>query len=356
MTRGTTGDTLGRNPGVKKPHERIPSLDGLRAVSILIVLLGHIEGTRGANFSIPGDNYANFGVRVFFVISGYLITTLLFEELQRSRTISLKAFYLRRTFRIFPAFYAYLAVVALLTLFNVATTPMRDVAIAASYTINFVAHKDWLVGHIWSLSVEEQFYLLWPAALFFLGKARGLKVAGAMLLIAPGCRLAWFHVSPGTQTLITEAFPCVADAIAAGCVLAGVRDRLGQSPRYLRAIRSPIFWLLPVLLLLVNEAPYYRLRWLVFESIMNVGIAVIVDRAIRFPTDWVGRALNHRSFVFVGSLSYSLYLWQQPFLNARGTSVLNAFPTNLGCSVAAALASYYLIEKPFLALRPRPRT
>ncbi|MEO7329892.1 MAG: acyltransferase, partial [Minicystis sp.] len=152
---------------------RIPSLDGLRAISILVVLFGHMAGTRNFAFSfldrLPTSELANFGVRVFFVISGFLITRLLFEEHARSGTVSLRGFYLRRTLRIFPAFYVFVAVVLVLDRLGKITLLPYDALTALTYTMNFhpTASRSWQVGHLWSLSVEEQFYLLWPAIVLF---------------------------------------------------------------------------------------------------------------------------------------------------------------------------------------------
>ncbi len=336
--------------------KRIPSLDGLRAVSILLVLAGHTCGTHGApDVDLPLGDYAHLGVGVFFVISGYLITTLLFKELSRAQRIDIKGFYVRRCFRIFPAFYAYLGVLAASSALGLLAVPPKDLAYAATYTVNFVPEKSWHVGHIWSLSVEEQFYLIWPATLALLGRVGGLRAALAVLLLAPALRMAWFHFLPELHPVIGEAFPTVADAIAAGCLLAGARDRLGASPAYLSFLRSPWFWLLPVAVFAMNAQPYYRVRWLFGQTFIHIGVAIIIDRSIRFSDGLSGRFLNHRAVAFVGVLSYSLYLWQQLFLDRQTERWWTSFPTNVLCTFAAALASYYLVERPMLRMRGRPR-
>src|SRR5215470_5272398 len=117
--------------------KRIPTLDGLRAVSIVLVLLNHLVGTvyYPAILS-PLGSFGNFGVRVFFVISGYLITSLLIKEDERTGSISLKNFYLRRVFRIFPAAYAYLLVLAVLNA-RYQILHKYDLLFAATYLTNF---------------------------------------------------------------------------------------------------------------------------------------------------------------------------------------------------------------------------
>ena len=199
---------------------RIPSLDGLRAISIAMVIFGHLVGTRGFPITRLHYDFGNLGVRVFFVISGFLITHLLLKEQAKIGVISLAGFYKRRALRIFPAFYAYLFVVVALTHFGVIDVSRGDALAAASYTMNYHPVRAWQVGHLWSLSVEEQFYLLWPATLAFLGCRRAAWVAGAWLFIAPLVRAWAYHTHSAT---IDESFGTVADALAIGCLFAIVR-------------------------------------------------------------------------------------------------------------------------------------
>jgi peptidoglycan/LPS O-acetylase OafA/YrhL len=139
----------------------MPSLDGLRAVSILIVLLGHLSGTHGfVRLNLGIGDYAHLGVVVFFVISGFLITTLLMQEYRLHGTISLKLFYARRSVGIFPASYGYLAVIGFFGALGVFHLTWSDMWHGMTYTMNYAPLRSWQVGHLWSLSVEEQFYLL----------------------------------------------------------------------------------------------------------------------------------------------------------------------------------------------------
>jgi len=332
----------------------MPSLDGLRALSIALVLLAHLTGTRhfASGVELGRWQLGNLGVRIFFVISGFLITTLLLEESERTGTVSLGQFYLRRLFRIFPAFYGFCAVLFVLQQAQIITLPPGDLLAAVTYTMNYHHDRSWYAGHTWSLAVEEQFYLLWPAILLFAGPRGGLRVAALTVLVVPVLRLAmgiWPALRPG----IGETFPSVADALAIGCVLAGLRPWLTRSPRWRRFLASPLFWLTPLAVAACARNPSAKLDWLVGETVMNVGIAVIIERTLRIPDDRLGRVLNARPLVFVGTLSYSLYLWQQIFLNRRGSSDLQSFPWNLILVGIAALASYYLVERPFLRMRAR---
>src|SRR5262249_451846 len=131
-----------------KPAFRIASLDGLRALSISLVLLGHLAGTQGFPIHAPHllARYADAAVRVFFVISGFLITTLLIREREKTGTISLKKFYWRRAVRIFPAAYFYMIVVSIA--FH-ATLAWKDIAVAFTYMTSYSLLRPWVLGHLW---------------------------------------------------------------------------------------------------------------------------------------------------------------------------------------------------------------
>jgi len=341
---------------VTQDPARIPSLDGLRAFSIALVLFAHTAGTAHfPSFVFLRRNLGNFGVRIFFVISGFLITTLLLNELAKRGRISLKMFYLRRVFRIFPAAYAYLAVMTVLTALALVPLEWNDILHGFSYTTNYDRVRPWLTIHLWSLSVEEQFYMIWPAVLALAGRALGLRVAASMLLVAPLLRVVFSQWIPSLEWTIGSGFPTNADALAAGCLLAGYRAELWQRTAYRSVILSSWFWLLPAALLtmvLFLSAEGWFMEYVGY-SVLNIGIAMTIDRCVRMPAGAVGKLLNSSPMVMVGVLSYSIYLWQEPFLNRLSNAWWTAFPVNLILVAVCALASYLLVEKPFLDLRKK---
>lgn len=346
---------------VSKPSDarsadcRIPSLDGLRALSIILVLLGHLSGTRGfVILNLQIGEYARLGVMVFFVISGLLITKLLSAEREKYGKVSLKRFYERRAVRLFPASFVYIFVVALLWMAGVLQLHNGDLWHAVTYTTNFAVGRSWVLGHLWSLSVEEQFYLLWPLAFVLLSPKRALWVVIGVIAIAPVARAgARLFLSRPYREL--EMFPMVADSLAFGCLLAMVKDWLERQSAYLRLFRPAPSLTILGLVLLTNRYMPYTIVAAFGTTIINASIAVLIHRCVNCPSDRMGRFLNWRPFAFIGMLSYSLYVWQQLFLNHHSNAWACSFPENLGFAVAAALGSYFLLEKPLLTLRRRLR-
>ena len=337
-------------------EHRMPSLDGLRAVSILMVLLGHLSGTR--NFpavDLGIGNYAHLGVTVFFVISGFLITSLLISEQEVTGRISLKLFYLRRTLRIFPASYSYLIVLSVLCALGLIIVPRVSMICAFTYTINYLPGHAWQVGHLWSLSVEEQFYLLWPFAFSVLGRRKGIGAALAVMAFAILSRAGARVFLSGTSYRDLPMFPMVADSLASGCILALGRSWLEAQRWYLNLFRPFPALATVALVLILNRFAVYTVVGVLGTSIINIGIALLVHRCVFINRGYVGAFLNWRPIAFIGVLSYSLYVWQQLFLNRNSSSWINAFPENILLAAGAALASYYVIEKPMMGLRHRLR-
>ena len=316
---------------------RIPSLDGLRTISIGLVLLGHLYGT--ANYPQNAvthflSGYAHLGVQIFFAISGFLITTLLLNERQKTGRIDFYAFYLRRTRRIFPAAFFYITVMWIVA---------RPGYLwwAYCYMMCYAGQgRPWLLGHLWSLSVEEQFYLLWPFALAF-GFLRKEKIAFAAMLLAPFARILFWRAGMHD---IDEYFPAVADSLVAGCLLAFYRPMLQVKGRWLT--RPLVFLVLAVLTASIPwMLPRVRMQ-ILLGGLPPVIIALFIFAAIE-RRDWL---LNNRVTYALGVLSYSLYLWQQPFLNRASTQWWTAFPVNLLLALACAVGSYYVVERPFLRM------
>jgi peptidoglycan/LPS O-acetylase OafA/YrhL len=352
-----------------RPSARdLPSLDGLRALSIAFVLVGH------ASHDLPGvvetllARLAHFGVCVFFVISGYLITTLLWRDIQKRGEVQLTRFYLRRTLRIFPPYYVYLAVVAIgVSVWNWPTPLHARWWPAFTYLSNF-ANTNWAVtGHSWSLSMEEQFYVTWPFVLSACVRGRGVAAGGrtacivalAGLIVFPLTRIAVFALSRSGE--LTGAF--MFDYVAAGSAIALFLEtsRGQQGQRALgAALSSGMTPLVFGLALALHLAFAGTTRWFyaidigVIMPLEAALLAVFIAWAVRNPQHAIGRVLNARALRVIGVGSYSLYLWQQLFF-APGAAFAHEWSVSLRLTAACAFAgaSYFLVERPSLHLRTR---
>ena len=307
-------------------------------MAVLLVIGGHLWGGLGA----PGFTAA-LAVHGFFVLAGYLITRLLQQERQRSGRIDLLAFYRRRCFRIFPAAFAYMLIIALLVPSSRAT-----LLYAASYTVSYHLFSTPVIfWHLWSLSVEEQFYLLWPLALV-LGYQRRASIAWIAMIAAAAFRLTVaLHAGPHAFSYVHYSFPGTMDSIAAGCLLAiyelQVRERLrwmADSPVIVIAVPLTAWIVAGAFWSDASTASSLSLSifWGAVPLLIALWIFLLIERK--------DRILNNRVAYTIGILSYSLYLWQQPFTENHKLSTWEAVFL-LSC---CAIASYFVVERPMLKL------
>lgn len=333
---------------------RIPSLDGIRAFSVLLVLVGHFAYSSGSPFrnNWLTDTYAHHGVRIFFVISGFLITTLLVREREKTGRIDLKQFYLRRAYRILPVAYLYMIVV---TLLYYGSFTAQELTLSFTYLSSYALDLPWCLSHLWSLSVEEQFYLIWPVAAA-LGAMLPRRFAWLAIVIAPIFRFVLHKEGMYRGTL--WYFPSVADSLASGCLLAIYQPRLQHFRSFFAWKGFPLIWVATLSLPILAQFLIYSGRivflWPLPQilghsaiTLFNFGMMLCIQSAVVAPP----RILNATVPVWIGTLSYSLYIWQMPFTNPNVYSWATTFPANMVLAFLAAAISYYAVEKPFLRLR-----
>jgi len=360
-----------RDEGLKdrrlaKASLNIPSLDGLRAVSFFIVFLSHAGIPGLAN--IPGG----FGVTVFFFLSGYLITTLLRLEMERTGTVSFSHFYLRRALRILPPFYIVLASATALTWLGFLGGHIRGAAVAAQilqYSNFWFAAHHWEgvaagTGVLWSLAVEEHFYLGFPALFVLLHRfgIRERKMAIAFWTVC-ACVLAWrcilvlaLHAPIDRTFIMTDTR---LDSMLFGCALAVWRNpalddtQAPLSPAWMR-----VFLPLGLVCLLGTFAVRSdSFRETIRYTLQGAALYPIFVTAIRRP-DWgFYRVLNFRIVRHLGVLSYSLYLGHLVILELvkehLNAPALVQAAVALVCVLIVAEAMYHFVEKPCAALRRR---
>lgn len=353
---------------------KMPSLNGLRAVSVLIVIVGHCVGMSnnsslknffssafGSLFQIFIDG--GFGVNVFFIISGYLITTLLIREDIVLGKISLRKFYLRRMLRIFPPLYFLLLFYFVLQLTGIIHLSRLSWISSLTYT-KFLYHEDWESGHLWSLGIEEWFYLIWPVSFVLLRKKRYKSFFLILIVLGPvirwfGSRLVMNDVNAAAY-LTFFALVTKGNALAVGCLLALYKDNiidfLGRKWQ-LYFYGAVIFLLaIPYIYKIIGSFDLKTFASSKTERtglIANILISIVLFYSIYGPRNYWYSLLNTKAFDYIGKLSYSLYLWQQFFVMNDKKIWVTQFPQNIVFICGASLFSYYCVEKPFLKLKAR---
>ncbi len=334
----------------------LPALDGLRAVAVFTVVASH------AGFAnVPGD----LGVSAFFVLSGFLITRLLLQEYDSTGTVSKRQFYLRRTLRIFPAYYVFLLVSFALDARAGQHWSSTQLLTAITYTVNyfnaFNHHPSTSIAHAWSLGVEEQFYLLWPIVFVAL-LARGRRAVVIGLSVLGLAALAWrswltlgAHVD---VSYVYNAFDTRFDNLAVGCLLAVVvdYDRVVSAATHVGA-RS-LFPFLTLSLLVASRlgtpAAYHYSIGFTIDALL---VAILIVQLLQLYTVSLWSWIEWPVVRYLGKISYPIYLyhaWGASFGHrVPGHSHSLEFVGGIIATVALASGSYYLVERPFLKLKQR---
>ncbi|QJE96967.1 acyltransferase family protein [Luteolibacter luteus] len=344
---------------------KIPALNGWRAVCISLVLLHHSKWVPGGpDFNITG--FGGLGVRFFFVISGFLITVLMLREVATKGHLEVGAFFKRRCLRILPVYYAFLAAVFLLQLGTPYELSLQEWIGNLTFTKNYFG-SDWTTGHLWSLAVEQQFYLLWPFAFRALAPLASPRRALAWLSLPMLlCPVLWAigSITGIKGPLNLGSFFINADALATGCALAVLLWHWGDKVSAWFARKS-------VFLLMAGTFAVAASLWLApqlrgvlfaltftFPTLQNLGLALLLALSIQAGRSRLLAWLDWSWIAFIGTVSYSLYMWQQIFCTkpevfGASPAWWNSFPLWVVAAFLAALASYYLVERPFLRMKRR---
>ena len=351
----------------------LPTLDGWRAVAVSLVLLAHGSYSLSAFTKGVSDVILNefpkiglLGVRIFFGISGFLICSRLLDEKAATGRISIRRFYVRRFFRIIPPLLMMMLIVLIPAASGLFDVPVRQWVASLFFAANYVRDGgNWYLGHLWSLAVEEHFYMVFPGLLVLAGVRRGMLISAAVACGIILWRGVVFKITTGSGTFDASYFwgrtDIQADGLLWGCVAAFLYD----SPRWRAVLRTflrpVVWWLLVVGLLAADSQQFTATDWkirMATYSVQSVIIPLILVGTVLRPEGTAGRLLELRLFRWLGRLSYSVYLWQQIFLvppenKASSQAWLQQFPTNLAAILSLALASYYLVERPAVRLSHR---
>jgi peptidoglycan/LPS O-acetylase OafA/YrhL len=346
------------------------SLDGLRALSILGVLWTHVWYVSGLEYYNRLQHYpvlkmGAFGVDVFFGISGFLITTLLLRERSKNGRISLRDFYLRRSLRIWPLYYATLGIYVLLVIFLQRGTGRDRIFfhfLPGYLTFTYTWFAGWaasgaVFNFAWSLSVEEQFYVVWALVLRIL---RGLLPALVMILMI-FLRLS-VHFNLLQNFILKDSLPWrIAAGVSVPICLGAILAQILHSEKGFRILRPILgnkwaapLWLLLLLASLVPREPFWQMiQWFLVAAV--VGSCVIREDNALAPF------LRFRPLAYIGLVSYGMYLLNtlvldvvNPVMNRIGLRhPLLKFPVFVAATVLVAGISYRFFETPFLRLKER---
>lgn len=338
----------------------------------MMVVIGHAEQTAPGGYAgwlLPLKLFtAGYqGVLIFFVLSGFLITGILKAEYEASGRINLLQFYARRALRIWPASYTFILAIALFALAGVINVAWQQSAFAALHLWNYsgplglraihASHPDgtWYFGHFWSLALEEQFYWIWPPILILILRRKSDWLLPALIMLVPLVRMATYILIPSLRDYLGMMLHTSVDAILIGCYTCLKQEKI--KALFDSSSKTPVLLTLGTLVLFLVIPPIasrFGGYWVATygRTIEAAMAAILVVAVVHLKDFWLSKVLRTRAFVFIGTISFSLYLWQQLF-NGIGSPFALAFPLNIIQSVAAACLSYWLIEKPFLLIKER---
>ncbi len=320
--------------------KRVSSLDGLRAIAIISVVIAHCWHVEAGTL----------GVDLFFVLSGYLITNLLIQEWKANRHISLRAFYRRRALRLLPALSLMLTAFASYQVFVVHSGwrgPL-DALIGLSYAANFIAPN--LIspglGHLWSLAIEEQFYIVWPVVIVaLLSRLRWRPLTWFLIAGGFAVVVVAYVVGPDLGPLATWSGTNVHLApLLFGCAVATARAG-GKAHISGRKVSVALGLMIPTVVLFGTPDAY------VLVPVFGACAATLMLALLERPDGLAARALSARPLGVIGRTSYGIYLWHYPLLSLTGHDV----PLTLLLTAVAVTLSYRFVEQPLLRIAKRPR-
>ena len=342
-----------------------PVLDGVRGVSILLVLIHHTEFIKPISFSILTGGY--LGVDIFFVLSGFLITSLLVEEIETTGTLSFRRFYMRRILRLLPAVGAVLlfsaAVGAVVGFDRLGLTGWRVLSIVGYFTNWVRAYETphlWFLSHFWSLAIEEQFYLVWPFVLFALLRSgmsrRAVLLTVTALILASVVWMAALHSSGATTLRLYTGSDTRAHSLLVGCWFSlalhwgYLKTELAKRYQPFVHIGMIVLFTAAFKLWIGNPILYWG-----GSFIVAVCAGLMILGLVTSDHNRLSAVFSHPVLLWLGKRSYGLYVWHWPvfYLCASFQRPALAIPCAVIGALFAAALSYQFIELPFLRMKAR---
>jgi peptidoglycan/LPS O-acetylase OafA/YrhL len=342
----------------------VPELNGLRGYAIIFVMVFHTGRILLGGY---------IGVDIFFVLSGFLITSLLVQEYDSYGRVQFRNFYLRRVLRLAPALCMLLLIYSVLSFIfldgDKLESNLIDSLIALFYSTNwaraFAIHPPDFLGHTWSLSIEEQFYIIWPMLLIillrFVKSRRHIILIVASLAIAALVLRIYMTYTGYPFARIINGTDTKADALLTGCLLGlvlsfnllsvKVQQLFAKYLRYITPACAIVLIYLGTAMRINNPLTYY----LGFLGVELCTAVIILDIFIS-ERGIIKYLLSGKIIVWIGSISYGLYLWHFPVfktMQALHAPTLSVMTIGMASSFLLAAISYYCLEKPFLSMKKR---
>jgi peptidoglycan/LPS O-acetylase OafA/YrhL len=345
-------ETVRRRRHIPEAGRRLDSLDGLRALAVLFVFGFHVDMSRFRGGFL--------GVDIFFALSGYLITMLLLREFRANDRIWLKGFYMRRFLRLMPAVAVLIVVAVPVAKLEHIGSALHDGLATLLYLMDVFGVRSsdhgGALAHTWSLAVEEQFYLVWPALLVI-----GLRRRIRMELVIIGIAISGMATSllladrSGMSSAYRTPFPHI-PVLGAGILLALALDN--PDYRFVRRIidglrRSVAGWFAAFVLVAALFVVHGDRAWLYWGGFLLFGVAatVLIGHLVLTPGSRVARTFSNLPAVWLGRRSYAFYLWHYPVLAVLGLHLTSSWALGaigLPITLLLAAASWRYVEQPFL--------
>lgn len=346
----------------------IPELDGIRGISIAVVMIYHA--------GIPFFPGGFIGVDVFFVLSGYLITTILMRQYDKAHKIDFKRFYINRVLRLAPALIILLSISTVICWmfleWKYTKYHIEDSIISLLYMSNWARalniHPPYFLGHTWSLSIEEQFYIIWPPMLYvflrFIKSKKHIVIFVAFLCMVTCIYRIWLTHKGYSPIRMSNGLDTRADALLLGCLIGIYMSDRELQRKYTDYIVPQLRWMacgslaaifaVCIVMSFEDAAMYY---WCYMA--VEVFAAILIMYAVSSKDGLLKRILQNRALVFTGSISYGLYLYHYPIFRAL---LLLKFDPEYICIVGSfivyilAFMSYRFCEMPCLKLKAKLNT
>jgi peptidoglycan/LPS O-acetylase OafA/YrhL len=351
----------------------MPQLDSLRFFAMLAVLIAHNADPRLFPWIFGTFPWATLGVRLFFVLSGFLITGILLDcrdladATSQNRLFLIRQFYFRRFLRIFPIYYLVLAVVFAVNLY-----PAREIWIwLVTYTSNIYIsrHGHWIgsLGHFWTLAVEEQFYICWPWLVLFAPRKWLTPMLSFAIVLAPLYRFFAVTTYPadfanGVMAKSTFTFSCL-DSLAAGALLAVISQSISRRemiPKFLNRIILPMGIIFFMVVFLLHYYKIDSIAYYVFSDLFcTIIFCWLVSSASRGFNGIAGSLLEFHLLIYLGKITYGVYVYHNfvPALlsliigTAYDRRSLSHFILSIAVTLAVASLSWHLVEQPINNLK-----